>query len=329
MFNTAERQATLAMPSPADRGLLFAYLRSVLDFWKEMDIQTLKIFCDVIKLRGFTQAAAANSLTQSAVSQRLKTMEKRFGTLLIERRGTELQLTAAGEVVHNGAKRILADLREVEERLQEIGGQADGTVRAAAIYSVGLYELNPFVKKFLKNYPDIKVQIEFSRASKIYEDLVNGSIDLGIVAYPANRPQLRSIPFREDDLVVICAPDHPFAQVDSISVKQLASQPFIAFQRDIPTRKVLGELFKQHGISVNVRNEFDNIELIKRAVEIGLGISIVPSTTINTEVQTGILKALSLSEGPIRRPIAVLYRRGRPISLAVKKFVAVLTRSEL
>lgn len=295
-----------------------------------MDIQTLKIFCDVIKLRGFTQAAAANSLTQSAVSQRLKTLEKKFGALLIERRGPELHLTAAGEVVHSGAKRILADLREVEERLQEIGGQTDGTVRIAAIYSVGLYELSPFVKKFLKNHPDIKVQFEFSRANKIYEELISGSIDLGIVAYPSNKPQLRSIPFREDDLVVICAPDHPLAQDgNSVSVKNLASQPFIAFQRDIPTRKVLGEVFKQHGVSVNVRAEFDNIELIKRAVEIGLGISVVPSTTVATEVQAGLLTALSLTEGPIRRPIAVLYRRGRPVSLAVRKFIAVLTGNEL
>ncbi len=297
---------------------------------KEMDIQTLKIFCDVIKLRGFTQAAAANSLTQSAVSQRLKTLEKKFGALLIERHGADLHLTPAGEVVHNGAKRILADLREIEERLQEIGGQTDGTVRVAAIYSVGLYELNPFVKRFLRNHPDIKVQFEFSRANKIYEELINGSIDLGIVANPVNKPQLRSIPFREDDLVVICAPDHPFTQNgNSISVKKLESQPFIAFQRDIPTRKLLAELFKQHGICVNVRAEFDNIELIKRAVEIGLGISVVPSTTVNTEVQAGLLKALSLSEGPVRRPIAVLYRRGRPVSSAVKKFIAVLTGSEV
>ncbi len=296
-----------------------------------MDIQTLKIFCDVIKLKGFTQAAAANSLTQSAVSQRLKTLEKKFNALLIERHGAELRLTPAGEIVHNGAKRILADLREVEGRLHEIGGQTDGTVRVAVVYSVGLYELNPFVKRFLKNYPDINVQIEFSRASKIYEELVNGSIDLGIVAYPANKPQLRSIPFREDDLVVICAPDHPFAQTQnsSISVQKLASQPFIAFQRDIPTRKVLTELFKQHGVSVNVRAEFDNIELIKRAVEIGLGVSIVPSTTVDTEVQAGLLHAFALSEGPIRRPIALLYRRGRPISLSVKKFIAVLTGNEL
>lgn len=290
-----------------------------------MDIETLKLFCDVIKLKGFTQAAAANSITQSAVSQRLKALEKRFGVPLIERHGAELCLTKAGEAVYKGARRILAELREVEEHLQEIGGQVGGSVKVAAIYSVGLYELDPFVKKFLQSHPDIEAQIEYSRASKIYQDVLNGSIDLGIVAYPTNRPQLRSIPIREDELVLICSLDHPFSQYKSISLKKLASQAFVAFQQDVPTRKVLDEIFKKHEVSVIIKAEFDNIELIKRAVEIGLGVSVVPSMTVKTEIQAGLLKALSLAEGPFMRPIAIVYRRGRSLPTAVKKFIAVLT----
>ena len=156
-----------------------------------MDIESLKIFCDVITLKGFTQAAAANSITQSAVSQRLKVLEKKLGFILIERRGNELFLTKAGEVAYQGARRILADLRELEDQLKEISGQVSGSVKVATIYSVGLYELNPSVKRFLKNPPDIAVQIEYSQANKIYQDVVNGSVDLGIVAYPANKPQIR------------------------------------------------------------------------------------------------------------------------------------------
>ncbi|MBI4524469.1 MAG: LysR family transcriptional regulator [Deltaproteobacteria bacterium] len=293
-----------------------------------MDIETLKIFCDVIKLRGFTQAAAANSLTQSAVSQRLKNLEKEFGLCLIDRHGTELHLTRAGEVVYKGAMRILADLRDVQEQLQEIGGKVGGSVRVAAIYSVGLYQLDPFVKSFLTNYPEIDVQIEYSRANKIYEDLINGSIDLGIVAFPGHKPQLRSIPFKEDELVLICSPEHPFAQFESISLKALSSQPLIAFQRDVPTRKVMTEILKEHGVVVNIKAEFDNIELIKRAVEIGLGIAVVPLTTIKTETKAGILKAMPFVEGPFKRPISLLYRRGKSLSLAARKFVAILTERD-
>lgn len=290
-----------------------------------MDIETLKLFCDVINLKGFTQAAAANSITQSAVSQRLKSLEKRFANRLIERHGTELRLTQAGEAVYQSAGRILAEFRVIEERLQEIEGKEGGSVRIAAIYSVGLYELDPFLKKFLKIHPGINIQMEYSKASKIYQDVISGSVDLGVVAYPPSRPQLSSIPLSEDELVLICHSGHPLAQHKSISLKQLASQPFVTFQRDIPTRRALDKIFKNHGLSIIAKAEFDNIELIKRAVEIGLGISLVPSMTVSSEVQAGILKALTVSEGPFMRPIAALCRRGRAVPPAVKKFIAVLT----
>ena len=293
-----------------------------------MDIDSLKLFCDVIQLKGFTQAAAANSITQSAVSQRLKALEKRFGGPLIERHGNELFLTRTGEAVYKGSRRILAEMREVEEQLHRIDGKVSGSVRLAAIYSVGLYELDPSVKRFLKSYPEIDVQIEYSRENKIYQDVANSSVDLGIVAYPSNKPQLRWVPFRDDELVLICAPDHPFAQRDSIALKALAGQPFVSFQRDIPTRRALDEILKKNGVSVLTKAEFDNIELIKRAVEIGIGIAIVPSTTITSQIQAGLLKAIALAEGPFTRPIAILYRRGRSLPPAVKKFMAVLTEHE-
>ena len=293
-----------------------------------MDIDSLKLFCDVIQLKGFTQAAAANSITQSAVSQRLKALEKRFGGPLIERHGNELFLTRTGEAVYKGSRRILAEMREVEEQLHRIDGKVSGSVRLAAIYSVGLYELDPSVKRFLKSYPEIDVQIEYSRENKIYQDVANSSVDLGIVAYPSNKPQLRWVPFRDDELVLICAPDHPFAQRDSIALKALAGQPFVTFQRDIPTRRALDEILKKNGVTVLTKAEFDNIELIKRAVEIGIGIAIVPSTTITSQIQAGLLKAIALAEGPFTRPIAILYRRGRSLPPAVKKFMAVLTEHE-
>ena len=293
-----------------------------------MDIDSLKLFCDVIQLKGFTQAAAANSITQSAVSQRLKALEKKFGGPLIERHGNELFLTRTGEAVYKGSRRILAEMREVEEQLHRIDGKVSGSVRLAAIYSVGLYELDPSVKRFLKSYPEIDVQIEYSRENKIYQDVANSSVDLGIVAYPSNKPQLRWVPFRDDELVLICAPDHPFAQRDSIALKALAGQPFVTFQRDIPTRRALDEILKKNGVSVLTKAEFDNIELIKRAVEIGIGIAIVPSTTITSQIQAGLLKAIALAEGPFTRPIAILYRRGRSLPPAVKKFMAVLTEHE-
>jgi DNA-binding transcriptional LysR family regulator len=294
-----------------------------------MDIETLKLFCDVINLKGFTQAATANSITQSAVSQRLKSLENRFGIPLIERHGTELRLTKAGEIVYKSARRILGEYREVQERLQEMKGRGGGSVRVAAIYSVGLYELDPFLKRFLRTHPNVDVQVEYSRASKIYQDVISGTVDLGIVAYPPRKPQLSSIAMSNDELVLICAPDNPFPQSETISLKQLDSQPFVTFQRDNPTRRAIDDAFKKHGVSVATKAEFDNIELIKRAVEIGLGCSIVPSVTVKSEIQTGLLKAFSLAEGPFIRPIAAVFRRGRSLPSSARKFISVLTGGDL
>jgi len=293
-----------------------------------MDIETLKLFCDAIEGKNLTQVALANGISQPAVSQRLKTLEQKIGKPLIERHGSEIFLTEAGEIVHNGAKRIIAELREMERRVQEISGNSGGQVRVASIYSVGLYELDTCIKIFLTKYPEVQVHIEYSSASKIYQDVVNGSVDLAVVAYPTKNPLLFSIPFREDELVLICSPDHPFSQYKSISINQIDSQPFVAFQKHIPTRKALDDIFRRHGVAIFHKAEFDNIELIKRAVEINLGISVVPSIPVKSEVQTGTLKALTIAEGPFMRPIAVVYRRGWSLPSAVRNFMDVLTEKE-
>jgi DNA-binding transcriptional LysR family regulator len=290
-----------------------------------MDIKGLKLFCDVIRLKGFSQAAAENSITQSAVSQRIKSLEKQFGVSLIDGRASDLHPTKAGEALFKGAKRILSDYQEMEERLQEISGKASGTVHVEAIYSVGLYELDPFFKKFLKDHIDIEVQIEYAKASKIYQDILAGTIDLGIVAYPPRKPELGTIPLAEDELVLICRPERSLGREGRFSLRHLESQPFLTFHQGHPTRKAIDNIFTKHGVSVEIKAKFDNIELIKRAVEIGLGYSLVPSTTVKSEIKAGLLKALSPMEGPFRRPIAILYRRGRTLSQAVKKFIAVLT----
>lgn len=293
-----------------------------------MDTGSLKLFRDVIRLKSFTRAAATHGFTQSAASQRIKALEKNFGVPLIERHGSELHPTSAGELVLGATKRILADLQDLEDNLIHRRAKSGGHVSVAAIYSVGLYELDPFVKKFLSRYPDINAQIEYSSANKIYQDVISGTVDLGLVAYPRNNPKIQSVIFREDELVLICHPRHSLRGAEPVRFSDIAGEPFITFHRDTPTRKFLDRLMKIRGVSANVKAEFDNIELIKRAVEIDLGISVVPSIPVMSEVRSGTLKALSLAEGPFMRPIGVVYRRGRSLPPAVRKFIDVLTEND-
>ena len=181
--------------------------------------------------------------------------------------------------------------------------------------------------EFLRNFPAVNVHLEYLRSNKVYEDLIEGKVDLGVVAYPAKRSQIVSVPFRHDELVLCVPPDNPLAKHNKVAVGQLQGQKFVGYERDIPTRKASDRILRDHGVKPTYALEFDNIETIKRAVEIGLGCAIVPRMTIENEVARGTLKMLEFQEGTFLRPLAIIYKRGRELSPSVRKFIEVLTTS--
>jgi DNA-binding transcriptional LysR family regulator len=199
-----------------------------------------------------------------------------------------------------------------------------GTVRVATVYSVGLYELSAPLKRYLRTFPDVTVHLEYTRANKIYEDVSRGDVDLGIVAYPSKRPQILVTPFREDRLVLICSPHHPFAQFQRISIKKLQGEKFVGFERDVATRRALDRILRHHGVKVHYVMEVDNIETIKRVVEIGSGISIVPEPTIAQEVRNDTLKAVHLADEVLMRPLGIISKRGRRFTPATQEFIDFL-----
>jgi DNA-binding transcriptional LysR family regulator len=149
-------------------------------------------------------------------------------------------------------------------------------------------------------------------------------VDLGLVAYPTRDAKLEIIPIRSDRLVLICHPQHPLAARKSVKVKALAGQKFINFEKDIPTRKALEKIFKDHHVSVEQVMQFDNIETVKRAVEIDSGVAIVPQETVAQEVANETLKAVELENGAYSRPLAVIYKKNKVLSPAIKQFIALL-----
>jgi DNA-binding transcriptional LysR family regulator len=218
---------------------------------------------------------------------------------------------------------------ELENRLREIGSVVAGSIRVGTVYSVGLHELPPYLTEFLRNYPAVNVHLEYLRSNKIYEDLIEGKVDLGVVAYPSKRSQVVSVPFRHDELVLAVPPDNPLAKHTKVNVGQLQGQKFVGYERDIPTRKASDRILREHGVKPTYVLEFDNIETIKRAVEIGLGCAIVPRMTVENEVARGTLRMLEFQEGTFLRPLAIIYKRGRELSPAVRKFIEVLTTSNI
>lgn len=293
-----------------------------------MHIETLKTFCDLVETASFSKAAALNYVSQSAVSQQVKALESRFAQELIERSSRkQVTLTEAGRAFYLECKELVARFRALENNMRKPLADIFGTVRVATVYSVGLHEIPQYIKQFIKAHPQVNVRLEYSRTDKVYEACLNNSIDFGIVALPQRKPQIQLIPLREDKLVIVCSPEHPWAKRRRISIKKLHGESFIGFERDIPTRKAIDRILKQHQVTVNYVMELDNIETIKRSVEVGIGVSILPETAVAQEVRNGMLLALKFTEGTFTRSLGIIHRRGKVFSKAAQEFLHLLTAS--
>ena len=289
-----------------------------------MQIESLKIFCDLAESESFTKAAQINKITQSAVSQQISSLERTFKSLLIERSKKKFRLTREGQVLYDFSKQMIQTYDSLHSKLQEIKKIISGTIRVATIYSIGLHDLPQYIKRFMKGHPTVNVHVEYRRANQVYEDVLSNIVDLGLVAYPARDTKLETVALHKDPLVLICHPGHPFAKAKSIKLKALSGQKFIGFEPDIPTRKALDRILKDNSVEVQHVMEFDNIETVKRAVEIDAGVSIVPSGTVIQEVAKQTLAQVQLDDGGYFRPLAAIYKKNKVLSPAVKLFLSIL-----
>jgi len=289
-----------------------------------MQIESLKVFCDLAETESFTKAAQINSVTQSAVSQQISSLERIFKSLLIERSKKRFRLTREGQVLYDYSKQIIQTYESLHSKLQELKDIISGTIRVATIYSIGLHDLPPYIKKFMKNYPTVNIHVEYRRANQVYEDVYSNVVDMGLVAYPIKDSKLEIIPLRKEPLVLICHPQHPFAKQKSIKLKQLVDQKVIGFEPDIPTRKALDKILREYGVDVKHVMEFDNVETVKRAVEIDAGVSIVPLGTVTQEVNKQTLAAVEIEDGEFFCPLAAIYKKNKVLSPAMKQFLTIL-----
>jgi LysR family transcriptional regulator, transcriptional activator of the cysJI operon len=295
-----------------------------------MHIETLKVYCDLVETQSFSLAAERNFVTQSAVSQQIRTLEEKFQRRLLERvRGRrEIRMTTAGEVFYRECKTVLESYDQLHESMRGMVGTISGTVKVATVYSVGLHELPPKVREFMSKFPAAKIDLEYSRTTRVVRDVLIGAVELGVVAFPEPRRGLDIVAMQSDKLVVICPPNHEFAERKQLRCKELNNLDFVLFERDIPTRKATDKILKSHGVSVKKIAEFDNIETIKRAVEVGFGLAIVPHSSVIDEERNKQLVAIHLAEKEWIRPVGVIYRSDKTLTIAAKKFVQLLQVSK-
>jgi len=292
-----------------------------------MQIESLKMYCDLAETESFTKAAQISGVTQSAVSQQIGALERHFNSILIERSKKKFRLTREGQVLYDFSKQIIQTYESLGCKLQEIKEVISGTIRVATIYSIGLHDLPPYLKLYLKAYPTVNVHVEYRRANQVYEDVLGNVVDLGMVAYPVRDSRLEIISLRKDRLVLITHPQHPLAKLKNAKLTALDGQKFISFEPDIPTRKAVDKILKDHGVHIESVMEFDNIETVKRAVEIDAGISVVPQRTVSQEVANKTLAQIEIQDGEFYRPLAALIKKNKVLSPAMKQFISILQES--
>jgi DNA-binding transcriptional LysR family regulator len=293
-----------------------------------MNIDTLRIFCDVVQHQSFSRGATANEVSQSAATQSVHRLECHFGVPLVDRSKRPFVLTPEGQACYEGFREVLELYDSVEARVRSLRMEVSGQVRVAAIYSVGLHDMSRCMQEFMRNYPKAKVRLEYLHPNKVYTAVLNSAVDLGIISYPVPSPDLTITPLRSERMVVVCSPQHPLTKHKAITAEHLHGEDFIGFDRDLNIRKEVERHFKQRGVSVHMVMEFDNIETIKQAVQIGAGISILPEPTVRMETQAGTLTAIRLIAPELYRPIAIIYRQRKVFTPTVSKFVDMLQQSQ-
>lgn len=289
-----------------------------------MQIETLKVFCDLSETESFTKAAQINDITQSAVSQQIRSLENQFRATLIERSKKKFRLTREGQILYEHSKQIIQTYDTLRAQLQELRDVVSGTLRVATIYSIGLYDLPPFLKRFLKTHRTVNVHVEYHRANRVYEDVLSNVCDIGLVAYPVKESRIEVVPLWRDKLVLVCSPRHPLAARGSVPLSAVQGERFISFEPDIPTRRAIDKAFRSANVEVQHVMEVDNIETVKRAVEIELGVSIIPQSTVAQEVRLGTLAEIELTGTDCVRPVAAIIKKSKVLSPAMKQFVNIL-----
>jgi LysR family transcriptional regulator, transcriptional activator of the cysJI operon len=292
-----------------------------------MDLISLRLFCDLVESRSFQRAAERSYISQPAASRRIRDLERNYAQVLLERgKGKgRIEPTEAGRLLYEGAKVLLNEADELDARIRGLSEEVAGTVRVATVYSVGLHSMPGRLKPFLAAHPQVNVHLEYSQTGKVYQDVLAGAVDVGIVACPMPRLGIEVLPFSEEEMVLICAPEHILAWRMDVRLKELSGKPFIAFQDNIPTRKLTDERLREAGVEVNIVTAVDNIETIKNLVEIGTGIALVPETTVRQEKREGTLAVVPLHPNDaFKRPAGILLKSGRTRRAAVRAFVEAM-----
>ena len=289
-----------------------------------MSFDHLKLFKDVVQARSLTRGARLNGMSQSAASQHIKELEKELEVELLDRSTRPLGLTPAGRLYWDLCKDVLRKKEEFDITISQLKPHVEGLVRVASIYSVGLSEMSGLEADYQTRFPEAQLRVDYLRPEKVYAAVAGDAADLGLVSYPVQTKEIAVIPWRREEMVVAVSPDHSLARASELRPSELTGVDFIGFDEELPIRREVDRFLRDNGVEVNRTLHFDNLQMIKEAVALGSGVSIVPARVLQAEIEMGRIVAVPLVTPGLERPLGIIYRRRKKFNRATQGFLDLL-----
>ena len=287
-----------------------------------MDINQLEVLLTVAQEQSFSRAAQALHRTQPAVSQAIRRLELELGEPLFDRSSKDGTLTAAGRVLHDFAQQMLNLRQGAHTAIKELKDLQRGKLALSANEYTVMYLL-PILPVFRARHPHIKVEVKRSLASRIPSQILDRDVEIGVVSYKPGDSAIASVAVLTDELVLVVAPDHPLARKEVVSIRELGAESFIAHNVPSPYREKVVRTFEKYKTPLNISIEMPTLEAIKRLVEQGMGVALIPRLATQAELAGKQLMALTVREMRSERAINLIYRKGATLSHAAKAFLRV------
>lgn len=280
----------------------------------------MEVLAAVSKEKSFSRAAEVLHRTQPAVSQAIRRLEEEIGEKLFDRSSKDGTLTFAGEILLDYARQMLNLRQTAHNAIREMRDLHQGKVTISANEHTVFYLL-PVIQEFRRLYPAVKVEVQRGVSSRIPKEITAREVELGIVSFKPNDSAIKSLSVFTDELTLIVAPNHPLADRTVVSVKELGMESFIAHNAPSPYRRKVIETFEKYQTKLNISVELPSLEAIKKLVEKGAGVALVPKLTAQSEISGGRLKCLSVKEMKLERKLNIIYRQNSDLSHAAKAFL--------
>lgn len=279
-----------------------------------------KLFRDVAQARSLSRAAQMNGISQPAASQQIQELERRMGVILLDRSRRPLGLTEAGRMYADLCRDVIRKAEDFTSSLENLRQAAEGVVRVASIYSIGLSDMPGLQKEFAAVHPESRIEVELLKPMKVYDAVESDRADLGFISYPEHRRELTVTPWRNERMTVAVYPGHRLEHRAVVTPADLEGERFVTFDEEVVIRRELDKFFRERGIDVKLAMQFDNIQSIKEAVALGSGISILPERSMKSQVEQKRLISIPL-DAALVRPTAIIHRKRKKLNRAATQFL--------